>query len=138
MEHLVVDSSVLVASFLPNDTWNERSQAYINGLENGGFTFHLPMLIMVEIMSAISRQNQSNRQALLARARTSLSDWERDGKIILYEFDRNRMDRAINIAQNHRFKRGADSVFAALAEELTIPLKTFDMEILARFQQASV
>ena len=34
--------------------------------------------------------------------------------------------------------RGADSVVVALAEELNMPLKTFDKEILDRFQRASV
>ena len=138
MEHLVVDSSVMVASFLPLDIWHERSQLYINGLENGDYTFHLPMLVIVEIMAAISRQSQTNRQALLTRASKSLSDWEQDGKTVLYEFDRDRMDRAVNIARTYRFKGGADSAIAALAEELDIALKTFDMEVLANFQRATV
>jgi predicted nucleic acid-binding protein len=47
------------------------------------------------------------------------------------------MESAINITEQHRL-RGADSVIAALADELNIPLKTLDREILARYLQASV
>ena len=47
------------------------------------------------------------------------------------------MDRSARVAQQHRL-RGADSVIAALAEELTVSLRTFDGDILQKFQQASV
>ena len=137
MERIVVDSNIIVASFLEWQDFHQRSREYINALERGDYLFHLPMLVVVEVMSAISRQAQTNRLPLLARARKSLSDWERDGKIILYELDRDRTNNAVNIAEQSRL-RGADAVIAALAEELDIPLKTFDAEVLARFLGASV
>lgn len=137
MEQLVVDSCILAASFMEWDEFYERSQQYISGLESGDYTFHLPMLVIVEVMATISRQTQKNRQALLIRASKSLNDWERDGIIILYPLDQKRMENAIATAEQHRL-RGADSVIAALAEELDLALKTFDTEILARFLKASV
>jgi len=56
--------------------------------------------------------------------------------MVLYPLNRNRMELASSIAIRFRL-RGADSVFAALAEELEIPLKTFDQEILDRFPLAN-
>ena len=47
------------------------------------------------------------------------------------------MDNAMYVAERHLL-RGADSVIAALAEELAMPLKAFDLEILARFSRDSV
>ncbi len=137
MEQVVIDTNVLVASFLPGDAWNQRAQPYINGLQNGDFIFHMPMLVVVEVIATITRPAPRGWQALLARARKSLSDWERDGRIVLSPLDRSRMDGSARIAQQHRL-RGADLVIAALAEELAMPLKTFDNDILQKFQQASV
>jgi predicted nucleic acid-binding protein len=137
MEAVVLDSSILAASFVEGDALHQQGQPYLIGLEAGDYIFHLPMLVVVEVVATISRQVQQGRLALLARARKSLSDWERDGRIVLYPLDRNRMDGAARVAQQYRL-RGADSVMAALAEELALPLKTFDGDILQKFQQASL
>ena len=138
MENVVVDSNIIISYLVESDAFHQSSQPYIAGLENGEYTFHLPMLVPVEVTAVISRVDGiPNRLAILNGWQQTLLDWERDGKIILYPLDRGRMDNAVNIAQIHRL-RGADSVIASLAEELHAPLKTFDMEVLARFQRASV
>ena len=56
--------------------------------------------------------------------------------MVRYSLHRERMERAGTIAESHRL-RGADAVVAALAEELSMTLKTFDREILDRFLLAS-
>jgi predicted nucleic acid-binding protein len=137
MDHLVVDTNVLVAFFLESDEFHGQAQSYISGLESGDFTFHLSMLVVVEVISAIGRRAQSNKLARIARTRQSLTDWEQYGKLVLYPLDRNRMDNAMYVAERHLL-RGADSVIVALAEELDMPLKTFDAEILGRFLRSSV
>ena len=136
MEHIVVDSNILVASFIESDSLQIESQTYLTGLEDGSYTFHLPMLVIAEIIASISRQVTANRLALLARADQSLKAWEQSGRILLYPLDRDRLELSVRVAQRDRLK-GADSVVAALAEELEMPLKTFDREILARFPTAS-
>lgn len=45
------------------------------------------------------------------------------------------MEAALRLAEGNALK-GADSTIAALAEELGIALKTYDSEILRRFQRA--
>ena len=137
MEHIVVDSSVLVASLLESEGFHLRARQYTDALENGDYTFHLPMLVAVEVTAAIGRRPQRNRHAILTAWQQSIMDWERDGHLVLYALDRDRMDKAVNTAERHRL-RGSDAVIAALAEELDMPLKTFDTEVLGRFLRASV
>ncbi len=136
MEPIVVDANVIVASFLEPEEFHQQSLIYTDGLEHGDYIFHLPTLVIVEIVSAISRRAQKNRLALLARVKKSLSDWEAGGRIILYPLDQHQMANAVRVAEERRL-RGADSVVAALADELRMPLKTFDLQIIARFPQAS-
>jgi predicted nucleic acid-binding protein len=137
MERIVVDSNIIAASFLERDTFHQQGQDYINALERGDYIFDLPMLVVVEVMSAISRQALRRRMTLLLTWSQNMIDWERDGRIVLYPLDRSRMERAATIAQRNRL-RGADSVIAALADELAMSLRTFDNDILQKFQQASV
>ncbi|MBM3942552.1 MAG: type II toxin-antitoxin system VapC family toxin [SAR202 cluster bacterium] len=137
MEHVVVDSSILVSSLLQEDVLHQQARPYINGLENGDYVFHLPMLAVVEMVAAISRRAPAGWQALLVGTKMSLRDWEKEGKIELYPLDRDRMSNSSHVAQQHGL-RGADSVMVALAQELNVPLKTFDKEILQKFPQASI
>ena len=136
MEPVVLDSSVLVASFLPDDHFHQQALQHIVGLESGNSVFHLPMLVWVEVIASVNRQAQRNRMALLSRAEQSLKDWDSSGKIVLYPLDRDRMNKAASVAERYRL-RGADSIVVALAEELDMPLKAFDEEILERFERAS-
>ena len=136
MEHFVVDSNILLAYFIESDSLRLKSEPYIEGLDNGSYIFHLPMLVIAELVSAISRRLFANRLALLARAIQSLRAWEQSGQIVLYPLDRERLELALIVAQRDRL-RGADSVIAALAEELGMPLKTFDQDIPDRFPTAS-
>ena len=136
MEHFVIDTNILVASFNESDYLQPQSQPYIDGLENGSYIFHLPMLVIAELIGTMSRIPTANRLALLARTSQSLRQWEQSGKISLYPLDRDRLELSVRVAQRDRLK-GVDSVVAALAEELGLPLKTFDEEILNRFSQAS-
>ena len=96
------------------------------------------MLVPVEVVGAISRKDPlPNRLAILSRWEQTMSNWEQAGQLFLYPLDRSRMNNPNAIAQQNRL-RGADSIIAALAQELSLPLKTFDQEILARYLQASV
>ena len=137
MESLVVDSSIIAASFLESDSFHEIGRNYINLLERGDYIFHLPMLVVVEVVSAISRRVVKNRQALLIRALKSLKDWEDGGKIVLYPLDRDRMYNGVAVALLHRL-RGSDALIGSLAAELHLPLRTTDQEMLDRLERASV
>ena len=133
-----MDSNVIVASFLDTQANHERGRSYIEGLESGSFIFYLPMLVVVEVTAAIRRQvgSRPSGRALLATWRTNIHDWEAAGRVLLYELTRSRMQVAQSLAERDRLK-GADAVVAGLAEELSLPLITFDSEVLGRFLKAS-
>ena len=138
MEHLVIDSSIIVSYLVESDSRHQMALSYFSGLENGDYAFHVPMLVPVEVIAAISRRDPlPNRLAIHLRWQQSISDWELEGKITLYPLNGDRMNNAVNMTQQHRL-RGADSIIAGLAQELDMSLKTFDQEILQRFQRASV
>ncbi len=84
MEPVVLDSRVLVASFLPDDHFHQQALQHIVELESGNSVFHLPTLVWVEVIASVNRQAQRNRMALLSRAEQSLNYWDRSGKIVLY------------------------------------------------------
>ena len=136
MESIVVDSSIIVSSFLESDNFHEIGRNYINLLENGDYVFYLPMLVVVEVMSAISRRTGQNRLPLMITWEQNIADWERDGKLMLYPLDRQRLNDALITAERYRLK-GSDTIIAALAEELDLPLRTADGEMLDRLERAS-
>ena len=138
MEHLVIDSSIIVSYLVESDSRDQMALSYFSGLENGDYSFHAPMLVPVEVAGALGRREPlANRLAIYLRWQQTISEWEEAGKITLYPLNRDRMNNAVNITQHNRL-RGADSIVAGLAQESDMPLKTFDREILQRFQRASV
>jgi predicted nucleic acid-binding protein len=137
LEAIVVDSDVLVASFLESEPHHAEARHYIDALENGDCIFHLPMLVPVEVVSAIWRRTQKLGVTLVTRARISLQDWESTGKMLLYPLNRERMDLGMDAALNYRL-RGTDSIVASLADELSMPLRTFDHEMQRRSPRASL
>ena len=97
--------------------------------------FHLSMLVVVEVSAAI-RRRVPRWQPVFSRWQGDVLRWERDGRVILYPMSRERMENSV-IAARHRRLRGADSIVAALAEELNMPLRTFDNELLQSGPEAS-
>lgn len=136
MVSIVIDSSVIAASFLVDEENHQQALKYINGLEGGDYTFHLPMLAIIEVTSAIRRRDIRNWIALVSTWKKSVADWEQGGLLTIYPLNRDRMNKAADIAAQYGF-RAQDCIFAELALELDIPIKTFDRELLARFPTAS-
>ena len=108
----------------------------MDGLDRGDYVFHLPMLVVVEVSSAI-RRRLSNWQQTIEGWQQNVARWEREGKVVLYSLNRERMEQSVNVARGHQL-RGADSIVAALAEELNMPLRSFDNNHLERWPGASV
>lgn len=67
----------------------------------------------------------------------TFQQWSSDGRIVLHGLDEQFMQRALNAAVKYK-TRGADTTFVALADQLTIPLKTFDSDIIAKYSHASL
>lgn len=83
----------------------------------------------MEVCSAILRRTKSPASAYLAKR--EIESWAEEGCLKLYAVNERRMKRAQQIILRDRLK-GADAVIAEVAEELKIPLITFDEEILKR------
>lgn len=105
-------------------------------MESGDYIFHVPTLVPVEVIAAIWRRSQKLGMALVARARRSFDNWEAAGNIVLYPLDLEQMAFSIDTAVKYRLS-GSDSVIVALADQLDMPLKTFDQGIQQRFSRAS-
>ena len=135
MEDVVADSSLLVAYFLESDAFHHSAREFMAELDSGGYKLHLPMLVMVETISAIRRRLGQNSQATVNDALAAIYQWEHQEKVVLYPLNRERMEAALGLAEGNAL-RGADSIVAALSEELGVALKTYDNEILRRFQRA--
>ena len=90
---------------------------------------------MVETISAIRHRLGQSSQTTINDAFATIHQWELQQKLVFYPLNRERMEAALKLAERNAL-RGADSIIAALAEELGIALKTYDNEILHRFQRA--
>ena len=135
-ESLVIDSSVIVASHLPEEVNHLLGVEYMDRLHKGEYMFHLPMLVSVEVTAAI-RRRLSNWQQVIEDWQRNLAGWEREGKVVLYPLDRARWERCVSAARRLRL-RGADSVVASLDEELNMPFRTFYRELLERGPRAAL
>ncbi|MDO8750989.1 MAG: type II toxin-antitoxin system VapC family toxin [Dehalococcoidia bacterium] len=133
VEEVVVDASVLVASFLDYEDKHVEALEYIRLLEAGDYLFHLPRLALVETLAAVNRRAQRRSPIYVLRAKAYFEQWQAEGKIAFYDMEESRARRAVDVALRDRL-RGADAVYAALAEELGLELKTFDQEQSQRFQ----
>ena len=132
----VVDSNVWIASFLPQDTWHQHVQQFLSEFQAGQHTCHLPSLVLIETCGAIARRTQGNPILEVSRARRSFTGWEQAGLIHWYQLDQSRVDRAVDTSAQLRLK-GGDGIIVALAQELNLPLKTFDTEIRQRCPNAT-
>lgn len=135
MEDVVADSSLLTAYFLEFDVFHQPAREFMAELDGGGHKIHLPMVVMVETIYAIRRRLGQNWQTAVNDALATIYQWERQDKAVLYPLNRERMEAALGLAERIAL-RGADSIVAALSDELDISLKTYDNEILRRFQRA--
>ena len=135
MQDVVADSSLLTAYFLESDVFHQSAREFMAELDSGGHKLHLPMVVMVETISAIRRRLGQNSQTTVNDAFATIYQWEQQEKVVFYPLNRERMEAALGLAEGIAL-RGADSIIAALSEELGIALKTYDNEILRRFQRA--
>ncbi len=136
MANLVVDSNVWVAFWLRQLPQYNSAAQFIQEFQQGQHQCHLPYLVLIEICAAILREVPRPGLAiqLISQVRQTFLQWEQMGIVTWYELTQQRAGLAIqvnSVLQSHL--KGADSVIAALAEELNLPLKTFDTEIQQRY-----
>ncbi|MSQ22093.1 MAG: type II toxin-antitoxin system VapC family toxin [Dehalococcoidia bacterium] len=132
----VVDSNVWLAYFLPQDALRQPAQQFPSEFQAGQHICHLPSLVLIETCGQIAHQSQVCPILKVGLAHRSFLAWEQAGLIRWYDLDSNRLSRALDTSVQLRLK-GLDAVIVSLAQELSLPLRTFDMEIQQRYPNAT-
>ena len=132
---IVVDTNVFIVSLLDESQLDVQGQgqrplaaAYIDGLEAGDYLIHLPRIALIEIVGVTRRESGP---ATAAAVKNRLSEWISLGLIQLYDLEEERMLASVELVlQANRSKRrwlsAPDANFICLAEELGVPLVSFE------------
>jgi predicted nucleic acid-binding protein len=121
-----IDASVHINAINPTETGSSTSQAFLTRVSQGELPLFCPALLLVEVAATVARSWDDDRRAIaVARA---LRHWPNQTFVPL---DGMLADRAICLAATARV-RGADAVYAAVAEHYGTTLVTLDRQQLER------
>lgn len=125
---IVLDASVWVSRLVPQDEFHETVKFWMDTQREAGVKFISPALLLAEVGGAIFRR--TGDPILGKRA---ISQLESLPGLQLVEMDNELAREAATLAAELGL-RGADSVYAAVAAQLDIPLVTFDIDQRERAQ----
>ena len=132
---IVLDTNVFIVSLIDEsqlnaEEWTQRPSAiaYIDGMENGHYVVHLPRIAFIEIIGVTRSKTGAGTAAAI---KNRLQEWANLGLVKLYTLEEARMNSAIDLIMRHNLSKrrslsAPDAEFIALAEELEIPLITFE------------
>jgi predicted nucleic acid-binding protein len=123
---VVVDASVWVSLLMPQDVHHMASRLWFMNYVGRGGLFIAPEFLLIEAAAAITRRSQQSlpaRQAVQYSVSLSL--------LQLVPVDRALINAAIGAAINFRLRAG-DATYVGLAQQLNIPLISWDDEQLRR------
>ena len=121
-----IDASVHINAINPNEAGSSTSQSFLTTLGQSGLPLFCPTLLLVEVSATVARSWDSTRQAIAVA--TALRRWPNQTLVAL---DEGLAERAIHLAATVRL-RGADAVYAAVAEYYGTTLITLDQQQLER------
>ena len=121
-----LDASVHVSALNPHEPESAASQALLRLLHQIGIPLFCPTLLPVEVAAAVARRGDDPKRAVTLAA--LLRDWPNQ---TLLPLDRALADRAANLAARLHL-RGADAVYAAVAQQSGTVLITLDRQQLER------
>ena len=121
-----IDASVHVSALNPAEIESGSSRAFLTLVQEHHLPLFCPTLLAVEVAAAVARAlNDVERAIALAAA---LRGWPNQ---TLVPLDEALADRAINLAASARL-RGADAIYAAVAQQYGATLITLDRQQLER------
>ena len=123
---LVVDASVWVSAFLPQDVNHHPSHLWLERYLAEGGIILAPPLLMIEIGAAITRRTE-NRNI----ARNAIRSLYLSNAIRFMALDDRLIWAAVDIAIDLPLRSG-DATYVALARQRNIPLVSWDREQLQR------
>ena len=117
-----IDASVMVAALYPPDLQHQVSRAWLRQHLRAGGALIAPMLLLSEVAGAVTRRSGDSALGRLAL----------DRLIALQQLRLVPLDARLGILSAQLalelHLRGADAVYVALADQLQIPLVTWDRE----------
>lgn len=123
---LTIDASVYLNSFNENEVGSADSQAFLAQIHELAIPVFAPTLLLVELAAAVSRALDSSTKGLqIAQAVAGLPE------ITWVALDQRLAIQASRIGSQYRV-RGADAVYAAVAEKYNSTLVTLDQQHLLR------
>lgn len=123
---IVLDASVWVSCLVPSDIHHSASRAWLETYLAGGGDVIAPVLLLAETASAIARRTGSS-----VAAHRALEATRHLPNLQVVEIDSALGDRAAQLAADLSL-RGADALYAALAQQLAASLITWDVELQTR------
>jgi len=122
----VADASVWIGALLPIDAHHATSRAWLDERMRRGEIIYAPDLLLVELAGGVARRTGDKIRTGHLVAALRLNPHVR-----WVALDEALRDRAAQLAIDLRL-RGADAVYVATAQQLGVPLVTFDDEQLER------
>jgi predicted nucleic acid-binding protein len=123
---IVLDASVWVSALRPQDVNHGVSDQWLAQCTGAGNGIVVPTLFLAEVGGAVAR-----RAGASGLGRQAIADILADTTIQLVAVDHVLAESAARHAAD-LLLRGADAIYVALAEQLGIPLITWDQEQLTR------
>lgn len=121
-----IDASIHVNAVNPTEAGFSISQAFLRLLRQYHVPQVCPMLLLVEIAASVARALDDTGYAI--RLAAMIRTWPDH---VLVPLDGPLVERAVQIAAGARL-RGADAVYAAVAEQYNATLVTLDRQQLER------
>ncbi len=121
-----IDASVHISALCPAEVDSAASQAFLALVRQHRLPLFSPTLLLVEVAAAVARVfGDADRALTLAQALRGLPNQT------LVPLDEDLADRAAGLAARARL-RGADAVYAAVAQQYGTILVTVDRQQLER------
>ena len=128
MKKLTIDSSVIIASLLENESRHGEAMRIWDAVIAGGDVAIMPYSVFVEVVAAIRRRTGS--EELANEVKEELLKIENVSFVIL---DQRAAEDAADIAIQNGV-RGMDALVMQTAKEFETELVTFDDEMMKKFQ----
>ncbi len=119
---IVTDASVMMSALHPPDIHHEQSRAWLQQHLRAGEMLIAPLLLLSEVSGSVTRRSGDPALGQLALDRLIAFR-----QLRLMPLDARLGVLAAQLALHLRL-RGADAVYVALADQLQIPLVTWDRE----------
>lgn len=127
---LVVDSSVFVAAFREREPFSIDAFRFLSSLEKGTHQAVVPASVIVEVVAAVSRRTKDAELGRRVGMRLLSFD-----SIRVSDLTSARMRKMFDVASEYGLA-GMDAIVVGTAVEHSLPLLTFDRQILDRAHNA--